>query len=193
MAKFSRRPVSPAAARQLLVELCQALAAMRSPAEMAHLVADLLGPQELTMIAKRLAVARRLIAGATYQNIGSSLRVSHSTVARVNLWLRQAGEGYRLAVQRTKSATVKPPRRLWRNGEPELLTTLKRRLPLTFWPYLLLEEIVVGASVRQRQRLQAMLRALARSGQKPALYRHLESLVRARGGRPRRSSFFPRV
>lgn len=193
MAKFPPRPIAPVAAQQLLVELCRALAAMRSPNEMAHLIADLLGPEELTMIAKRLAVARQLITGVTYQHIEATLHVSHSTVARVNLWLRRAGEGYRLAVQRTKSAAVKPPRRLWRDGEPELLTTLKRRLPLTFWPYLLLQEIVEGASVRQRNRLQAMLRTLARSGQKPALYRHLEPLLRTRGVRARSLASSPRA
>ena len=190
MAKFFRRQLSPPLVQRLLVELCQALVAMRSPQEMAHLVADLLGPEELTMIAKRLAVARKLIAGATYQHIGSTLQVSHSTVARVNVWLHRAGEGYRLAAQRSRTVTIKPPRRLWKHGEPELLTALKRRLPLTFWPYALLEEIVEGASLRQRNRLRAMLGALAMAKQKPAIYRQLHQLL---GGeeRVRSSSRIP--
>lgn len=174
MAKFPIKPLPREQGEQLLLELCQALASLRGAQEAAQFLTDLLGPQELTMVAKRLQIARLLIGGATYHQIRTRVQASPTTVARVNVWLQRAGEGYRKVVERTKRtrSSVVPPKQA---GEVE---RFMRRFPLSFWPETLLMEILRGASERQRRRLQTTLATLATSKRKPSLYRQLDQLLR---------------
>lgn len=177
MAKFPPKPLPRNQEERLLLELCQALASLRGPQEAAQLLTDLLGPQELTMVAKRLSIARLLIGGATYEQIRKRVLASPVTVARVNLWLQRAGQGYRKVVARTKrsaSASVGVQRSV--GGTERFM----RRFPLSFWPETLLLEIIRGASDRQRRQLQQTLATLSQSQRKPVLYRQLDELLRQR-------------
>src|SRR3990167_5793031 len=103
MPKFSiKKKLTDKEEHAVLLELCQALVVVRTLYEAAHLLADLLSQQELNMIAKRLKIAKLLLKGMNYEEIQMSLKVSTQTIARVNLWLRESGEGYRLIVEKTK-------------------------------------------------------------------------------------------
>lgn len=104
MAKFSRIPKLTKKERQnLLIALCEALISVRKKEEAAQFLADLLSPQELEMLAKRLEIARLLIDGDTYDAIRGKLKVSHNTIARVNAWLTLSGSGFRLVIERTRN------------------------------------------------------------------------------------------
>lgn len=175
MAKFPSKPLPREHEERLLVELCRALASLRGSQEAAQLLTDLLGPQELTMVAKRLQIARLLISGVSYEQICARVHTSAPTVARVNLWLQRAGEGYRKVVARTKRSaptSADTPRSV--SGAERFM----RRFPLSFWPETLLLEIIRGASDRQRRQLQQTLTTLAQGRRKPALYRQLQQLLR---------------
>ena len=103
MAKFSRIPKLSKKERQnLLIALCEALTSIKKKEEAAQFLADLLSPQELEMLAKRLEIAKLLIDGDTYATICGKLKVSHNTIARVNAWLTLSGSGFRLVIERTR-------------------------------------------------------------------------------------------
>ncbi|NIT04611.1 helix-turn-helix domain-containing protein [Candidatus Saccharibacteria bacterium] len=85
--------------RKIRHAFSQSLAKISSEKEMERYIFDLLTPTEQIMLAKRLAIAALLVRGLSYQEISKRLKVSTSTVARVNLWLRASGAGYRRAVE----------------------------------------------------------------------------------------------
>lgn len=162
MAKFSRIPKLSKKERQgLLIALCEALATVKKRDEAAQFLTDLLSPQELEMLAKRLAIAKYLIDGKTYQFISEILKVSHNTIARVNAWLTLSGSGFRLVIERTKS---KPQKDLGKEFEekydPYSWQNIKKRYSLYFWPQLLIDEIIKKSNEKEKQKLYSILSSI---------------------------------
>ena len=170
MAKFSRIPkLSQAEQEKLLTEFCQALVVIRNPQEAAQFIKDLLGGQEMEMLAKRLKIAKLLLNGENYSAIRQALKVSNGTIARVNLWLKMSGEGYRLVAQRTKKE--EHPRA---NFMGEEMRRYMRRYATYYWPFLLWEEVMTNLSRRQKEKFQA---TLARTEDKRKIYQELDLLL----------------
>jgi hypothetical protein len=123
------------------------------------------------MLAKRIKVAKLLIEGKNYREIEDSLKVSHSTVAKVSEWLMQSGEGFRIIAKRTKklkpkfsdSLTIKD----WRKS--------KKRYPLIFWPELLIEDIIKAMNKRQKEKVH---RAIEKLDQKSKLYKQIDKILK---------------
>lgn len=158
MAKFSRRQqLSRAEEEKLLIEFCKAIVELKTPNEAAHFVKDLLSKQEARMLAKRIAIARLLIEGNSYETIKQKLNVSYGTIARVNQWLQTSGEGYRLIVQRVKPEKSSQQEFIEEMEKPVSWKQIKRRYASYFWPELLLEEIVKSAKKRQKEQLRNIL------------------------------------
>jgi len=167
MAKFTKRQnLTKEEETNLIIEFCCAVAKLSSTEEAALFVKDLLSKQEVRMLAKRLKIAKMLMNNLSYSDISKDLRVSPGTIARVNLWLNQSGEGYRLAVSRTKD--VKAPAKPTFSG-------LKRRFPMYHWPEILLKEIVYSANKKQREKLENIIDNL---DSKSELYQELDKIMR---------------
>lgn len=76
--------------------LISAIGKVNKRHDISPFLSDLLTPTEKIMIAKRLAIAFLLLRGDIDQRqISHYLKVSTSTVARVNLILNTQGKGYR--------------------------------------------------------------------------------------------------
>ncbi|RLC35333.1 MAG: hypothetical protein DRZ76_00320 [Candidatus Nealsonbacteria bacterium] len=71
-------------------------------------IIDLLTRQETITIAKRIKIAKFLIKGKNYRYIERTLNVSHGTIAKVNYWLAEGGEGFRLIVKKAHKKEHKP-------------------------------------------------------------------------------------
>lgn len=151
-----RGKLSLATQTALLQDFCEALVNVRTLGEATQFLSDLLTKREMTFLAKRLQVARLLLQGKEYRAIEDSLCVSHSTIAKVAVWLTESGEGFRLVAERAKNTT--PPARDFR--EPSEWDKLKRRYPVMFWPQLLLEEVVKSAKKRDRERIAQVVQKL---------------------------------
>lgn len=65
-----------------LKELCAVIGAARTPAELRNLLAALLTPAEITAIADRWQIVRRLLAGETQRAVRDALGVGIATVER---------------------------------------------------------------------------------------------------------------
>ena len=176
MAKFSPgRKLTPVQKQQALLELCRALVMVQKLDEAAKLLGDLLSGQEIEMIAKRLQIAKLLLNNHTYDKIREDLKVSDATIARVNLWLQQAGEGFRMVMRRgLQKENMKVPE--WK--PPVVKSEMARRFPLYYWPQGLLENIIRAANNRQRKEMLTTLQTFnaSRKG-KRELFRHLETLL----------------
>lgn len=158
---------------ELFIQLVRAIASVRSPVEAASLVKDLLTESEVGMLAKRLEIARLLMRGLTFEEITEGLKVSHATVARINHWLQNSGEGYRLAVERLRPAEERDRgERLVRAG------ARRQRATMYNWPQALLEELVANASKKQKQKIKELLTEVK---VKTQLNQQLEDVFKSQG------------
>ena len=184
MAKFSpNRKLTQEQRQQALLELCHALVMVQKLDEAAKFLGDLLSDQEIEMIAKRLQIAKLLLKNKTYDEIRDTLKVSDTTVARVNGWLQQAGEGFRMVMKRgLQKEDMKIPSWIPSVQKSEMA----RRFPLYYWPQGLLENIMRAANNRQRKEMLTTLQTFnaSRKG-KRELFRHLEILLLESGKNPR--------
>jgi len=60
---------------------------------------DLLTPSERIMLGRRIIIARMLIAGKSYEEIGEQLRVGSATIGRVQRWLLDQFPGFENAIK----------------------------------------------------------------------------------------------
>ncbi len=137
----------------LMIYLCRALSSLKNSEEAARFLTDLISPQEAEMLAKRLKIAALLTDGKKYGEIQRELKVSHATIARVNVWLNLSGEGFRTVIKRTEPVEDKreDPQKLygifsWKN--------VSRRY---HWPNAVLEEILEQSDQKHRQKILAVL------------------------------------
>lgn len=91
---------------------------------------DLLTPSERVMLGRRIIIARMLIAGTSYEEIGRRLRVGAATIGRVHHWLKDQLPGFEQAVKAMEQEFKK-------RGEKKLYATsalyrLKKKYPLHF-------------------------------------------------------------
>lgn len=125
MAKFSRKPkLDKRQSQDLIIDLCEAIASTKNSQEAAQLLTDLLGKQELEMLSRRLKVAELLLQEYTYEQIQKFLKMSKTTIARVQTWLQNSGEGYRLVIQRTQGGK----KSRWENEKPLQLRGIKKNI-----------------------------------------------------------------
>ena len=76
---------------ELLLDFCYVISMLSDTKKAAQFIQDLFSPQEAEMLAKRVKIAQYLVSKESYSFIQSKLKVSASTIARVNEWLRRAG------------------------------------------------------------------------------------------------------
>lgn len=171
MAKFSKiSKLTFRETQQMIMDLCAAMVVLRNTKEAAQLLTDLLGKQELEMIARRLKIAELLLKDHTYNEIRELLKASNGTIARVHAWLCESGEGYRLALERSKEKR----KSLSNPDESVGISQMKRRYPAYFWPQIMLEHWVKSATKKEKQQMKEVFDRL---GSKRKIYAELDKLL----------------
>ncbi|KKQ97846.1 MAG: TrpR like protein, YerC/YecD [Candidatus Woesebacteria bacterium GW2011_GWB1_39_12] len=84
----------------LLFDLVSAFSSVKTPFENALLMQDLLTASEIKNLAKRLRIAKLLIADENQRDISKKLHCSLATVTKVSIWLNEGGEGLKEAVSK---------------------------------------------------------------------------------------------
>ncbi|OGE83573.1 MAG: hypothetical protein A3B10_03240 [Candidatus Doudnabacteria bacterium RIFCSPLOWO2_01_FULL_44_21] len=95
MTKLSKLKLDPEDFGHYVNNLWSAFTLMDTKEDIRLLFRDLFTHTEYKMFAKRLEIARRLIAGQTYEEIKKSLNVTATTISNVNNILSEKGGGYR--------------------------------------------------------------------------------------------------
>lgn len=175
MSKYYSK-LSKSEINKILYQLCLAIAETKNPNEAAEFLRDLLSYKESEMIAKRLKIAELLIKDYTYQNIEEHLKVSATTIARVQEWLQISGEGYKMAIMRTNNKIKTSENK---NINFENWQTLKKKFPAYYWPEILLENIVANSNKRQKAQINAVISKLDKSKEKSEIYKKLKKLMLA--------------
>lgn len=78
--------------------------------EVKRYLRDLLTPQEINEFAERLVVADLLNQKRTYVQISGQTSVSSTTIARINKWLKNGRDGYKLVLGRLHHHQSSPAR-----------------------------------------------------------------------------------
>lgn len=158
---------------ELLKELCETISVLKNPQEIMSFITDLFTKQEIIMLAKRIKIAKFLLEGKSYRDIKGTLKVGFGTVTRVNHWLTESGEGFRLIAERTKKEKPKVPTS-WDLAMEDWKKFMKAH-PLIFWPQLLLEDIIKIMNNKQKQKLAQVIKKLE---QKSYLYKQIDKILR---------------
>lgn len=140
--------------KELIVDLCRALAVLRSSEEVAEALTDLLSPKEVETIAKRLQIAELLVNGEDYEAIRRELKVGYSTIARVNTWLNLSGNGFKIMLSRKKKSPKDNRPSEEDIYDPYSWHNIKRRYSMNFWPQLLIEEFIRVADRKEKEKIR---------------------------------------
>ncbi len=143
MPKVDYRRYSPAHRQHCYDLLISTFAEFGLPEKGCAFIQDLLTESEVTMFARRIEIARRLLRGLSFEEIMLELHVGRRTVAAVDRWLDGKLHGYR--------AELCPAGR--RGGAPVLSYTfesLRKKYPAHFLLINILLEKKEQDSVLQR-------------------------------------------
>ena len=88
-------------------ELLELIMSLKDMDECRAFFTDLCTMQELILFAQRVQVAKRLLAGETYESIRSKVQVSSSTITRINTALQFGTGGYQAALDRLRENSEK--------------------------------------------------------------------------------------
>lgn len=155
---------------QLMWDFSSAIAVLKNPDEIQSFLTDLLTKREVIFLAKRIKIAKLLIKGYNYQDISNILKVSHSTISKINQWLMESGEGFRIVSERVKEKPVETSSVIDKSNE---FYRFKRSHPAMFWPQFLIEDIVKNMSKRQKSKFEKTIQKL---DHKSKLYKNLSEL-----------------
>lgn len=107
MTKLSKRQLTQKEFGQYINNLWSAFTLLDSKNDIRALFRDLFTHTEYKMFAKRLEIARRLLDGMTYEEIGDELKVTMHTISSVSNSLARNGDGYRRAHQELRRIEAK--------------------------------------------------------------------------------------
>lgn len=84
----------------LVFDLINAFALANTSLDSALLLQDLLTENEIRDLAKRLRIAKLIIAGRKHEDIVKELHCSFATITKVRMWLDNAGDGLKKVIER---------------------------------------------------------------------------------------------
>ena len=97
MAQVSKRYLNPKVEQQIFDTFVESFTSLSSTQKATDFLYDLLSPVEQIMLGKRLAIAYMVLKGYSQRSIADTLKVSQSTVTKVNASLK-IGSGYRAII-----------------------------------------------------------------------------------------------
>ncbi len=156
-------------------QLCLAISKIKNIKEAAEFLRDLLTDQESEILARRLKIAELLIENQTYEEIRKQTKASPVTIAKIQEWLRISGEGYRMAIERTKDKLPKK-----RNEKINIIPfkSVKKIYPMYYWPEVLLENIIKKANKRDRENFQKIILEMKKIKKKSILRKKVEEILK---------------
>ena len=80
--------------REQLALLFGVMARLDTPEKVERFLTDVCTDTEVEYMAQRVESARLLLSGATYQQVGESVKISSATLSRVNRCVKRGSGGY---------------------------------------------------------------------------------------------------
>lgn len=132
--------------KEVLQVLWDAIAAAEKKRSSVELFKNILTESEQLMIARRLVIARMLLAGVPQNEIRLQLRLSPNTIWKVNRWLMEQIPEYEKALSKiedeTKARATKSRKPSYHHYDPFSFTAIKRKYPMHFLLFNVADEII---------------------------------------------------
>lgn len=136
MAKFKLNSLPEKQRIKLIGEFYDAMSLMNNRGEVRLFLKDLLHPDEIAMLARRIQIAVLLLVGFTYDEVVQMLKVGNATVANVYKKIERGGDGFELIAKRLLKLKKKKELGMIRNQKQRTTTSglglLKKKYPLHF-------------------------------------------------------------
>lgn len=163
--KVKIHTVSSEEKRELLQALSLAFTVIESPQEAKNFLIDLLYPSESIMLARRLNIARMLLAGYQYDEITKKLHVGKTTITNVHRWLGSGKGGYAAILERVFREEKKAARKRARQEralDPASWENFKRKYIAYYWPEYAIRELddVIERNMRKFRKKLSVQRVL---------------------------------
>jgi uncharacterized protein YerC len=100
MSQVSKRKLTPKVESSIFDLFLRALAEMRNTKEARDFINDFFTPTERLMFTKRFAAVFLLHKEVSVVTVAQILKMSTSTVSRINVWFKQRDRGYRRLIER---------------------------------------------------------------------------------------------
>ena len=113
-------------------ELRSTLLHLPNKQDIVALLFDLLTPSEEVMLARRIQVAKRLMAGKSYMDIRGELGVGFPLIQTIDSWLDENLEAYRTIIPSTLKENRKKRRRSGKKDTCDPFIHLRRIYPDKF-------------------------------------------------------------
>lgn len=97
--QVSKKGINNRIEKKIFRCLFQVLADLKSPKQVDSFLSDVLSKTEKTVLAKRLGIVYYLNKNKSYEAIRKDLKVSSATIANVQKWMEEGGEGLNLALK----------------------------------------------------------------------------------------------
>lgn len=132
---------------KLIGEFYDIFASLKGREEVRSFLKDLLNPDEIGNLMRRIDVAILLTLGFTYDETSKLLNVSHSKITAVQKVLAHKGEGYKTVIKRVLERRTKrkiketmKQRKIIRKQEKPDIEALKKKYSLHFLFWNILDE-----------------------------------------------------
>ncbi|MDO8503548.1 MAG: YerC/YecD family TrpR-related protein, partial [bacterium] len=128
---------------QMIGEFYDVVASLKTREEVRLFFKDLLMPDEVTTLMRRIEVAALLMAGFTYEKIAKLLGVGRGKVTNVQKSLARGGGGYKIILKRLLDSRKKrlKTQKKWVKTANSSFGSLKQKYPLHFLLFNLIDEI----------------------------------------------------
>lgn len=93
-----------------MYDLINSFGRIRSSSEAAYFLEDLLTANEIKNLSTRLRIAKLLLKGESQREICRKSGASLGTVNKVNIWLKEGGQGFKNIISKLPAKWKKPTR-----------------------------------------------------------------------------------
>ena len=145
MARIDSRKVSQQDRMKYLDLLWTSIAELKSREEVKNFFKDLLSESESIMLSRHIMIAKYLLEGKSYGEIGELLGTGNSTVASVHRWLVDGFKGYENAIKKFGNVVDKRFSKISdaearMSSSPYSFSWLRKKYPLHFLLFNLLDK-----------------------------------------------------
>lgn len=128
---------------QMIGEFYDVIDCLKNRGEIRLFFKDLLTPDEIATLMRRVEVAALLTAGFTYDQIAQILKVGRDKITNVQRSLSRSGEGYKIIIKRLldkRKSRIKTQKEK-EKAAMSSFEKLKQRYPLDFLLFNIIDEI----------------------------------------------------
>ena len=100
MAKVKPYSVPLGERREIIGDFFELISSLKTKQEVIDLFIGLLTPSESLMLARRLKIAKLILAGKNFEEIRKDMGVSFETISKVERWLHERNGAYKKVLEK---------------------------------------------------------------------------------------------